>query len=80
MGRIASISSTGKATVVRELLFSSLSSLEGMALALEQAQAQNVDAFMTLANVTREAVAAGQQIQLELANGKRRAMRRKRST
>lgn len=67
LDRIAAISPgyMGRASVVRKFLEDALPFLEDIAVALEEAEAQQTDALETFANITQEA--AHQSNQLSLA-------------
>lgn len=75
LDRIKTVTSVGPASFIREMLVDSLPMLDAMALSLEQAQAQNLDAFKTLVSALDEARAGSDQLTLNIKKKHRRMVR-----
>lgn len=74
--RICSVSGTGRASFIRQMLIEITPHLESVALGLEQAKANNLDAFKTLSRAVDEVRAQTDQMGLDLKKS-RRMMRKK---
>lgn len=77
--RIGRVTGTGRASLIREWLEGMDSGIQAMAHALELAQKNNLDAFTVMASTMKDAIAQGEQAQLDLGR-KRRAIMRKRAS
>lgn len=77
LDRIGSTTGIGRASYIREMLMQSLPTFEAMAQALDQAYAQNLDAFNTLTKAVDEVRTRSDQIGLDLKSKHRRMARKK---
>ena len=76
LDRIAKATSTGRATMVREVLIDGLPGLAQMATALELAQQKNADGFKLMAKSIASLADEAEQMSLEMKRTSRR-MRQK---
>lgn len=77
LDRIGAVSGIGRASFIREMLLQSLPTFEAMAKGMEQAQAQNLDAFKTLVKAVDTVRSQADQIGLDLKSRHRRMARKK---
>lgn len=77
LDRMGKVTGAGRATIVREWLIEATPQMAKMADALEAAAANNVDAFRIMEKAIREATAQGDQLTLDIARDRRRAMRKR---
>ena len=75
LDRLASVTGTGRATVLREWLLEGLPMFVQMAESLEQAKAGNRDALELMANALQEAAGDVNQASLDLRESKRLGQR-----
>lgn len=78
LDRMSSVTSAGRASIIREFLVEAHPGLQEMATALEMAAAKNADAFKLLAKTLDNSVKQSQQLSLDIKRTSRR-MRRKKS-
>ena len=76
LDRMAAVTGSGRASIVREWLIEGHSGLVDLATALEMAAAKNHDAFKLLARTIDQTVSQGEQLSLDIKRASR-AMRRK---
>ena len=79
LDRIAKATSTGRATMVREVLIDGLPGLTEMAHALELAQKKNSDGFKLLAKGIGELAQEASQMEVEFKRTHRRMARKKKA-
>jgi hypothetical protein len=77
LDRIAAVTGSGRATLIREFLVEAEPGFRDMAHALELAKNNNLDAFTVLAKTIRETSQQADQLHLNITKT-RRAMQRKR--
>ena len=77
LDRMGKVSGAGRATIIREWLSEMTPQLDQLATAMELASKKKIDAFDVVNDVLRDAVAFGQQAQLDLKRGRRRAVRKR---
>lgn len=76
LDRLAKVSGTGRATVIREWLIEGLPQFADLASAMELASQKNLDAFKIVGNTLRELGSQIDQTQLDLKVHRRAAMRK----
>ena len=77
LDRMGKVTGAGRATIVREWLIEMVPTLGQFADALEAASGKNIDAFKIMASAVREVQGTADQLQLEIARDRRRAMWKK---
>lgn len=77
LDRIGSVTGTGRATILREMLEESAPTFEQMARALELASQKKTDAFKVLTNALDTVSESSAQLSLDIKRTRRRAMRKK---
>lgn len=78
--RISAAAGTGKASFIREWLITSMPALAGLATALEQAQAGNLEVFGTMAQVVSDSREQLDQAELNFDRTRRAVKRKARKT
>lgn len=78
LDRIAKVSGSGRATIIKEILEEAAPQLGEMARAIEEAHRGNVDAALrVIGSTVREASQMGEQLDLEIKRTRRRHARKK---
>jgi hypothetical protein len=77
LDRMAKVSGTGRATVVREWLTEAAPMLGEMATAMELASKKNIDAFKVVADTLNDLSNTSGQMALDIRAQRRKAMRKK---